>query len=181
MRVTGTVQGVGFRPFVYRHAVALGLAGYVLNDSAGVLIEVEGPSERVAELARRLVDDAPPLARVAGVVAERIQPCGTDAGFRIVESRDAGSADVPISIDTTVCDDCLTEVDDPSDRRHGYAFTNCTNCGPRYTIVLSVPYDRPATTMAGFAMCAQCQANTMTRPTGDSMLSPMPARCAVRS
>ncbi len=158
LRVTGTVQGVGFRPFVYRHAVALGLAGYVLNDSAGVLIEVEGPSKRVAELSRLLIDDAPPLARVSGVVAERLPLSGVTKGFRIVESHDAGSADVPISIDTTTCADCLEEVDDPHNRRFGYAFTNCTNCGPRYTIVLGVPYDRPATTMAGFTMCDLCQA-----------------------
>lgn len=157
-RVTGTVQGVGFRPFVYRHAVALGLTGYVLNDSAGVLIEVEGPSAHVAELSRLLIDDAPPLARVAGVVTERLPPSGVAGGFRIVESDDAGSADVPISIDTTTCADCLAEVDDPHDRRFGYAFTNCTNCGPRYTIVLGVPYDRPATTMAVFTMCPLCQA-----------------------
>jgi hydrogenase maturation protein HypF len=158
LRVTGTVQGVGFRPFVYRHAVALGLAGYVLNDSAGVLIEVEGPADLVAELTRLLVEDPPPLARVAGVAAERLPPSGASTGFRIVESHDAGSADVPISIDTTTCPDCLAEVDDPGDRRFGYAFTNCTNCGPRYTIVLGVPYDRPATTMAQFAMCSQCLA-----------------------
>ncbi len=158
LRVTGTVQGVGFRPFVYRHAVALGLAGYVLNDSAGVLIEVEGPADRVAELTRLLVEDAPPLARVVGVAAERLHPSGSVTGFRIVVSHDAGSADVPVSIDTTTCADCLTEVDDPDDRRYRYAFTNCTNCGPRYTIVLGVPYDRPATTMCGFAMCALCQA-----------------------
>ena len=152
------MQGVGFRPFVYRHAVALGLAGYVLNDSAGVLIEVEGPAARVAELSRLLIDDAPPLARVSGVVVERLPPSGATSGFRIVESHDAGSADVPISIDTTTCAECLAEVDDPTDRRFGYAFTNCTNCGPRYTIVLGVPYDRPATTMAGFTMCPLCQA-----------------------
>ena len=158
LRVTGTVQGVGFRPFVYRHAVALGLTGYVLNDSAGVLIEVEGPAEHVAELTRLLVEDAPPLARVAGVAAERLQASGAASGFCIVESHDAGSADVPVSIDTTTCGECLAEVDDPSDRRYGYAFTNCTNCGPRYTIVGGVPYDRPATTMADFAMCQQCLA-----------------------
>ena len=157
LRVTGTVQGVGFRPFVYRHAVALGLCGYVLNDSAGVLIEVEGPAEDVAELQRLLVDDAPPLARVAGVAVEQLQPSGDKAGFRIVESHDAGSADVPVSIDTTTCVDCLAEIDDPNDRRYGYAFTNCTNCGPRYTIVVAVPYDRPLSTMAKFAMCPQCQ------------------------
>ena len=158
LRVTGTVQGVGFRPFVYRHAVALGLVGYVLNDSAGVLIEVEGPADRVAELTRLLLEDPPPLARVAGVEAEHLDPSGLATGFRIVESHDAGSADAPVSIDTTTCTDCLAEVDDIADRRYGYAFTNCTNCGPRYTIVLSVPYDRPATTMAGFTMCARCQA-----------------------
>ena len=159
LRVTGTVQGVGFRPFVYRHAVALGLTGYVLNDSAGVLIEVEGAAEAVAELTRLLVEDAPLLARVTGVAAEHL-PCSSTAsdGFHIVESRDAGTADVPISIDSATCADCLAEIDDPDDRRHDYAFTNCTNCGPRYTIVLGVPYDRPATTMAGFAMCSQCQA-----------------------
>ncbi|HEY0519385.1 MAG TPA: carbamoyltransferase HypF [Ilumatobacteraceae bacterium] len=158
LRVTGTVQGVGFRPFVYRHAVALGLTGYVLNDSAGVLIDVQGAAEDVAELTRLLVDDAPPLARVAGVVTERLQPSHDVSGFRIVESHDAGSADVPVSIDTAACVQCLAEIDDPSDRRYGYAFTNCTNCGPRYTIVLGVPYDRPATTMAGFEMCPACRA-----------------------
>lgn len=158
LRVTGTVQGVGFRPFVYRHAVALGLAGYVLNDSAGVLIEVEGPPDMVAELTRLLHDDPPPLARVTGVAAEQLAASGRATGFQIVESRDAGSADVPVSIDTATCPDCLAEVDDPTDRRYGYAFTNCTNCGPRYTIVLGVPYDRPATTMAAFPMCPACQA-----------------------
>ena len=158
LRVTGTVQGVGFRPFVYRHAVALGLAGFVLNDSAGVLIDVEGRPDRIAELTRRLVDDAPPLARVASVVAEGASPSGAASGFRIVESDGAGAPDVPVSIDSATCPDCLAEVDAPGDRRHGYPFTNCTNCGPRYTIVLDVPYDRPATTMAGFAMCPACQA-----------------------
>jgi len=157
LRVTGTVQGVGYRPFVYRHALALGLAGYVLNDSAGVLIEVEGPVDRVVELTRRLVDDAPPLARVADVATEELHATGA-AGFHIVHSDDTGSADVPISIDNATCADCLAEVDDTANRRFGYAFTNCTNCGPRYTIVRSVPYDRPATTMSAFTMCARCQA-----------------------
>ena len=156
MRVTGTVQGVGYRPFVYRTAVALGLSGYVLNDSSGVLIEAEGPAEHVAELTRRLVDEAPPLARVAGVTVERVEVVGVP-GFSIAESRDAGAPDSPVSIDTATCPDCLAEVDDPSDRRHGYAFTNCTNCGPRYTIVQGVPYDRPATTMSAFTMCTRCQ------------------------
>jgi hydrogenase maturation protein HypF len=158
VRVTGTVQGVGFRPFVYRHAVALGLAGFVLNDSAGVFIDVEGEPARIAELTRLLVDDAPPLARVTAVTAHPAAPSGTAEGFRIVESVDAGAADAPVSVDSATCADCLAEVDDQRDRRCGYPFTNCTNCGPRYTIVLSVPYDRPATTMAGFTMCPACQA-----------------------
>ncbi len=166
LRVTGTVQGVGFRPFVFRHAVRLGLAGFVRNDSAGVLIEVAGPPSAIGELRRLLVDHAPPLARVTGVTASPLPvPAGPralpgaddDARFVIARSADDGRSDAPVSIDTGTCDQCLAEVDDPADRRHGYAFTNCTNCGPRYTLVLSVPYDRPATTMAGFTMCPDCQ------------------------
>ncbi len=106
---------------------------------------------------RVLVDEPPPLARVASVVGEEIAPVG-GRQFRIVESHDTGPPAAPVSVDTATCADCLAEVDDPDDRRHGYAFTNCTNCGPRYTIVLTVPYDRPATTMAGFAMCPACRA-----------------------
>ncbi|HXA34042.1 MAG TPA: carbamoyltransferase HypF [Acidimicrobiales bacterium] len=168
LRVTGTVQGVGFRPFVYHHAVRLGLGGFVRNDSAGVLIEVEGLEAAVAELGRLLVDDAPPLARVTGVtvVPLTVVPDGGvtppskaigAARFVIARSADDGHPDVPVSIDTGPCEDCLAEVNDPADRRYGYAFTNCTNCGPRYTLVVSVPYDRPATTMAAFIMCPACQ------------------------
>ena len=154
--MTGTVQGVGFRPFVYREAVALGLAGYVLNDSAGVVIEVEGIPDRVAELCRRLVESPPPLARVDGIEATSVAPI--DAGeFQIRSSVGEGAPDAPVSVDTATCAACLAEVDDPADRRFGYPFTTCTNCGPRYTIVLSVPYDRPATTMARFVMCPACQ------------------------
>ncbi|GAC1591683.1 MAG: carbamoyltransferase HypF [Acidimicrobiales bacterium] len=155
VRVSGTVQGVGFRPFVYRNATELSLGGFVLNDNAGVLIELEGPNEVIDELARRLVDEAPPLARVHTVTREIIPPVG-ETGFCIRPS-DAGSpASAPVSVDTATCTDCLREIDDPVDRRYGYAFTNCTNCGPRYTIVLGVPYDRPLTTMSSFAMCADC-------------------------
>ncbi|MHB1534851.1 MAG: carbamoyltransferase HypF [Acidimicrobiales bacterium] len=159
--MTGTVQGVGFRPFVYRHAVRLGLAGFVRNDSAGVLIEVEGPTPAVAELRRVLVEEPPPLARVAAVATSSLPLVGAGeagpGGFSIAGSDDEGIADVPVSVDTGPCEQCLEEVDDPADRRNGYAFTNCTNCGPRYTIIVSVPYDRPATTMAGFKMCPECQ------------------------
>jgi len=157
VRVTGTVQGVGFRPFVYRHAVNLGLTGFVLNDSAGVLIEVEGDDGGIAELTRLLADDPPPLARVATIECEAMVPSRRDRDFRIVESAAASSPSVPVSIDSATCAPCLAEVDDPTNRRYRYPFTNCTDCGPRYTIVLSVPYDRPATTMAGFAMCPACQ------------------------
>ena len=156
LRVTGTVQGVGFRPFVYRHARALGLSGFVRNDSAGVLIEVEGDDATVAELARVVEHEPPPLARVAAVTSSPMAPLG-DSGFTIEASDHGGVDAAAVSVDTATCAECLVEVDDPADRRHRYPFTNCTNCGPRYTIVLSVPYDRPATTMAGFAMCPACQ------------------------
>jgi hydrogenase maturation protein HypF len=156
VRVTGTVQGVGFRPFVYREAVALELAGYVRNDAAGVLIEVQGPAAGVAELCRRLVESAPPLARVERIESTAVPPEAA-AGFVILASDAEGPPDAPVSVDTATCADCLAEVDDATDRRFGYAFTNCTNCGPRYTIVRSVPYDRPATTMASFAMCDACR------------------------
>lgn len=158
LRVTGTVQGVGFRPFVHRHAVRLGLVGFVRNDAAGVLIEVEGEADRIAQLASLLVDEAPPLARVAHVATVAVAPDPDDSEFRIIESFDGGTPSVPVSVDTATCEECLAEVDDPANRRSRYPFTNCTNCGPRYTIVESVPYDRPATTMAGFTMCPACQA-----------------------
>ncbi len=157
LRVTGTVQGVGFRPFVYRHAVALGLSGTVCNDSAGVLIDVEGADEAIVELTRALTEDAPPLARVGRVTVERVEARGTSNGFCIVETDDSGAPDVPVSVDSATCAECLAEVDDPLDRRYRYPFTNCTNCGPRYTIVERVPYDRVATTMREFRMCAECR------------------------
>jgi hydrogenase maturation protein HypF len=158
IRVRGTVQGVGFRPFVYRHAVALGLLGTVRNDSAGVLIEVQGAPGALSELRRRLSSQPPPLARVTSVEVELQRPTVPARSFRIVDSVEVGSPAVAVSVDTATCAECLAEVDDPADRRFGYPFTNCTNCGPRYTIVLSVPYDRPATTMATFVMCPACQA-----------------------
>jgi len=158
VRVTGTVQGVGYRPFVFREAVALGLVGFVLNDSDGVLVEAEGERLKVEELCRRLSESAPPLARVTSVAWESLTPRGAEAGFRIVQSDAGGVPNAAVSIDSATCEDCLSEVDDPDDRRYRYPFTNCTNCGPRYTIVVSVPYDRPATTMRSFKMCPLCQA-----------------------
>jgi hydrogenase maturation protein HypF len=156
LRVTGTVQGVGFRPFVYRLAADLGLAGWVGNDSLGVILEAEGPAPALDRLAERLVAEAPPLARVESVVAEPVAPTG-EAGFTVVLSRDAGSPAVAVPVDVATCDDCLRELADPADRRFGYPFVNCTNCGPRYTIIKSIPYDRASTTMAGFAMCGDCR------------------------
>jgi hydrogenase maturation protein HypF len=157
VRVGGTVQGVGFRPFVYRLADELGLAGWVLNDTLGVLIEVEGPDSAVAGFLGRLEGEAPPLAVVERIVSEDLGPSG-EPGFRIRGSDAAGEPAAPVSPDSATCPECLAELRDPGDCRYRYPFVNCTNCGPRFTIVEGVPYDRPLTTMAGFAMCAACEA-----------------------
>jgi hydrogenase maturation protein HypF len=156
IRVDGVVQGVGFRPFVHRLATQLGLHGSVRNDERGVVIEVEGEAAAVDALIARLPDEAPPLAVIEDVRSEPVQPNG-DRGFRIAASA-PGSPDALVSPDVAVCADCLRELFDPADRRHRYPFINCTNCGPRFTIVRGVPYDRPLTTMAGFTMCAACEA-----------------------
>jgi hydrogenase maturation protein HypF len=156
VRVTGTVQGVGFRPFVYRLATELGLAGEVSNDSLGVLADVEGPPDRLDTFGRRLVDEAPPLARIASVAVEALPPTGED-GFRIVDSRSVAAPAVAVSVDVATCADCARELGDPADRRFGYPFINCTNCGPRYTIIQSIPYDRASTTMSVFPMCPDCR------------------------
>ncbi|MGI8756341.1 MAG: carbamoyltransferase HypF [Acidimicrobiales bacterium] len=156
--MTGTVQGVGFRPFVYRHATALGLAGWVRNDPHGVLIEVEGDPMLLDRLVAVLTADPPRLALVTGVALAALGGPVGDVGFHIAATTDAaGPPTAPVGIDTAPCVACLAEVADPADRRYRYPFTNCTDCGPRYTIVTAVPYDRPSTTMAGFTMCAACQ------------------------
>ena len=157
VRVEGTVQGVGFRPYVYRLAGDLGLAGFVLNDARGVLLEVEGASTDVERFLARLAAEAPPLAAIERVEAEDREPVG-HSGFQIVESRNGGVPDAHVTPDTATCADCLEEILDPRDRRFRYPFTNCTNCGPRFTIVQGVPYDRPLTTMSGFRMCSLCKA-----------------------
>ncbi len=156
-RVEGTVQGVGFRPYVFRLADELALGGYVLNDERGVLLEVEGEEEAVSGFLARLAAEAPPLARVETVTPEELAPAGEQA-FAILASPRGGVPDALVSPDSATCEDCLAELRDPADRRHRYPFVNCTNCGPRFTIVRGVPYDRRLTTMAGFAMCAACQA-----------------------
>jgi len=155
IRVRGTVQGVGFRPFVYALAHRLDLSGLVGNDAAGVFIEAEGDPARVARFLVELPAQAPPLATVESVESEPMAAVGS-TGFTIVASDPNGYRDALVSPDVATCADCLREIFDPTDRRYRYAFTNCTNCGPRFTIVRSVPYDRPGTTMAGFALCADC-------------------------
>ena len=155
-RVEGTVQGVGFRPFVYRVAHEQGLAGYVLNDEHGVLLEVEGEPESVRRFFARVRAEAPPLASVDAVRCETVNPVG-EPEFTIRASERTGPPDALIVPDSATCADCLAELADPADRRHRYPFINCTNCGPRFTIVRDVPYDRPLTTMAPFDMCAACR------------------------
>ncbi|MFW6198654.1 MAG: carbamoyltransferase HypF, partial [Acidobacteriota bacterium] len=155
-RVTGVVQGVGFRPLVYRLACSLELGGHVLNDTRGVLLEVEGHEQAVSSFLDRLRSESPPLAEIEDVRVESLAPQG-ETSFQIVASEDAGPPDALITPDTSTCDDCLSELFDPDDRRHRYPFINCTNCGPRFTIVRGVPYDRPLTTMADFEMCGPCR------------------------
>jgi hydrogenase maturation protein HypF len=157
VRVDGTVQGVGFRPFVFRLAEDLSLGGWVRNDERGVLCEVEGAPESVASFLARLGAEAPPLAVVERVQAQDVAPTGA-GGFAIVASARRGAPSAPVTPDTATCEDCLAELFDPADRRFRYPFINCTNCGPRFTIVRDVPYDRPRTTMAGFEMCERCRA-----------------------
>jgi hydrogenase maturation protein HypF len=154
-RVGGVVQGVGFRPFVHGLANRFALAGFVLNDGEGVVVEAEGAPEALDLLATALRDDAPALARVESVVAEPLPTVG-DSGFEIRLSAPTGRTAL-IPPDVATCDDCLRELFDPTDRRWRYPFVNCTQCGPRFTIVRSVPYDRPNTTMAGFPLCDDCR------------------------
>jgi hydrogenase maturation protein HypF len=157
--VTGVVQGVGFRPFVHRIATELGLTGFVGNDSGAVFLEVQGPGARIDELRRRLRADAPPLAAINAVhVVDVDAETLCDGGFRIVESHSVAGATTPIPPDIAVCDDCIAELFDPSDRRYRHPFVTCTNCGPRFTIIRALPYDRPATTMSAFPMCERCAA-----------------------
>ena len=156
IEVTGVVQGVGFRPYVYRLALQRNLAGFITNTAAGVSIEVEGPAEAVDDFVSQLPQEAPRLARITQLAASDI-PARAEDEFRILPSRAGENRRVLISPDVAICDDCLRELFDPSDRRFHYPFINCTNCGPRYTIVRDIPYDRARTSMAVFPMCADCQ------------------------
>ncbi len=155
--VRGIVQGVGFRPTVYGLATRLGLTGHVGNDGSGVFIEVEGDGSALQRFRDALVAEAPPLARIESVVVTAVSPRG-DADFRILESQPDATIRAHIPPDVSICAECLRELFDPADRRYRYPFINCTHCGPRFTIIQRIPYDRAATTMAGFEMCPACAA-----------------------
>lgn len=155
--VRGVVQGVGFRPFVYRLATEEQLAGSIGNDTDGVTIELEGAADRIETFLVRLRAELPPLARIDAVTVRELQLVG-DREFRIVSSRVKGRVSTGIPADAATCADCLRELLDPADRRYRYPFLNCTNCGPRFTITRRIPYDRPQTSMAAFRMCEPCQA-----------------------
>ncbi len=155
IQIQGIVQGVGFRPFVYRLARECHLGGFVNNNSNGVLIEVEGVEDRLLTFRSRLHREAPPLSKIIDCTIEVIQPERQNE-FRIEQSHKTARSAVMIAPDISVCDDCLRELFSPEDRRHRYPFINCTNCGPRYTIVEGIPYDRPLTSMKIFSLCAAC-------------------------
>jgi hydrogenase maturation protein HypF len=156
IHISGIVQGVGFRPFVYGLATRFALNGWVRNTSAGVDIEVDGDKDILDSFINALRDEAPPLSQIDELTASFIPANGFNT-FDIIHSEAIPSAFQPISPDVAICDDCLREMLDPNDRRFRYPFINCTNCGPRFTIIQDIPYDRPKTTMAPFAMCPDCE------------------------
>jgi hydrogenase maturation protein HypF len=159
IHVSGMVQGVGFRPYVYRLAGEHRLSGHIANNAAGVVIEIQGPDAAVAEFVRALPASAPPLALITDMqVAEAEIESGGGAGFTILPSEKSESVRTLILPDIATCDDCLRELFDPADRRYLYPFINCTNCGPRFTIIRGLPYDRPQTSMSVFPMCTRCLA-----------------------
>ena len=157
IQVSGIVQGVGFRPYVYRLATDRNLGGNISNTPAGVTIEIQGPPDLVEDFVSRLPEEAPALAQITRV-SVREMPCKPDQCFEILSSHTGEHASALISPDVAVCEDCLRELFDPQDRRHLYPFINCTNCGPRFTIMRDVPYDRPRTSMSAFPMCDKCRA-----------------------
>ncbi|MFC1634779.1 Sua5/YciO/YrdC/YwlC family protein, partial [Planctomycetota bacterium] len=158
--ITGRVQGVGFRPAVYRVARSLGLTGIVYNDTKGVTIELQGDEEAIATFLARLQSDTdkPPLAKIQSCRAIDIPLVEAEANFVIETSESQGAPLSQVTADMATCRDCLMEIADHEDFRYGYPFINCTNCGPRYSIVRTIPYDRPNTTMSVFGMCDKCAA-----------------------
>ena len=159
LKITGIVQGVGFRPCVYSLAIHHRLSGFVLNDSSGVTIEIEGAAEALKSFAHDLRTSPPPLAHIETFDVAPIPPLGNagPAEFAIHASKPEAGESTPISPDIATCEPCLREMNDPADRRYRYPFLNCTDCGPRFTIIRDIPYDRPFTTMAGFRMCVACE------------------------
>jgi hydrogenase maturation protein HypF len=157
LEISGAVQGVGFRPFVYRLAQELGASGWIANDARGVVLEAEGDAAMLLRLLSRVRSGAPRQARLHAIREEWLEPTGSER-FEIVASEGAGTRAAFVLPDIAACAPCLREVRSRDDRRHGYAFTNCTDCGPRFSIITALPYDRPGTTMAGFRMCRACRA-----------------------
>ncbi|GHE05263.1 carbamoyltransferase [Streptomyces alanosinicus] len=155
LTVRGTVQGVGFRPYVHRLAAGLGLAGFVGNTGDGVIVEVEGPAHGIDRFCAALTEHPPPLATVSGIAGEDVPATGDDGPF-VIRSTERAQGRTQLPPDTATCADCLRELADPADRRHRHPFVTCTHCGPRFTIATAMPYDRAATTMAGFPMCPAC-------------------------
>ncbi len=156
VHIRGQVQGVGFRPHVYRLATELGLVGWVRNNAIGVEIEVQGDPMQIQEFLRRLEQEAPPLARIDNVHSQ-LRSCKPYAMTFLIQSSRRGQVFTTATADAAICPDCLTELFDPGNRRYRYPFVNCIHCGPRYTITAALPYDRPNTSMARFAMCGDCQ------------------------
>lgn len=156
--ITGQVQGVGFRPFVYRIALDNKVTGSVNNSSDGVIIEIQGSPEQVSAFSEDLAEKLPPLAHIVTLDFEDLAPADGESEFIILKSTGGEGHSVLISPDVATCPDCMADMDDPQNRRYRYPFTNCTNCGPRYTITRSIPYDRPQTSMAKFTLCPDCQA-----------------------
>lgn len=175
VRVTGVVQGVGYRPFVHRLATAAGLAGEVGNDAEGVFIEIEGPHPAVERFIAALRTTAPPLAQVDRVEVIPV-PLRNSDGFAVVGSRGAATVATTVPPDVALCGDCRRELFDPADRRYRYPFITCTNCGPRFTITTALPYDRPVTTMVGFELCPACRAEY--DDPGDRRFHAQPLACA---
>ena len=176
--MAGVVQGVGFRPFVHRLATELGLAGHVGNDTEGVFVEVEGAVAAVADSRPASATEAPPLARIFRVEATAVEARRDERGFGSSRARPTGAVRTFVSPDVAVCDDCLAELFDPADRRFRYPFINCTNCGPRFTITLRLPYDRPNTTMRRLRAVRRLR-RRVRRPGGPSL--PRPARGLCRT
>ena len=152
IHINGIVQGVGFRPFVYRIAKECNLSGFVNNNSTGVLVEIEGSKKELKSFYERLFAEAPPSSNIISIKKDIVNTLG-DEDFKIIKTESSEKANTLISPDIATCSECLQEFFDPINRRYQYPFINCTNCGPRYTIIKNIPYDRPYTSMSLFTMC----------------------------